>query len=625
MKETKKSPTSKAAPKAGLLRMTIARKIGLAVVAIVVLCVATMAWVTSQNLNRGFLTYLDQLQLRELAPVRDLISARYQQEGNFEWLRRNPQEMRKLLEQVRGRPNAAQADPRAELRQQRRQRALEEGRPEGRDRRDRPDRPEFERRNFDQNRPPPFERDGPPPPERDGPPPEREEPPLPRDGPPERAEPPPANPRGAAGANPEPTFAAPNPPPPPRLGQSPRDPMAFGARLSIVDAQGRKVIGPNPPVDASVLPIIVDGKTVGQMYMARLDQIGAAEDASSALKFVRGQVRDMAWLALLLSVLAILLAIFLARHFLRPIAALRIVTEKIARGQFAARAPVMGSDELAQLANHVNQMAQALGQSEQQRRQMMADIAHELRTPLTVIRGEIEALLDGIRKLDRKAMESLHVEVLRLNKMIDDVHQLTLVDVGDLHFHFQEVDLAAMLEPILSRYELRANKAGLELSWDLPTVSVLLQVDAGRLTQVITNLLENSVRYTDAGGRIVLAMRIISDCVILQLDDSAPGVPTGAHARLFERLYRVDQARSRERGGSGLGLSICLALIQAHGGSIEALPSSLGGVQMLIRLPLKRASIDKTNKALPSGKAKLPPQKTGVLSAPANQSPPLQE
>jgi two-component system sensor histidine kinase BaeS len=291
-------------------------------------------------------------------------------------------------------------------------------------------------------------------------------------------------------------------------------------------------------------------------------------------------------LAVVLAIFAILLALLLARHILRPIAALRTVTERISKGQFSARAPVLGSDELSQLAHHVNQMAEALGQSEQQRRQMMADIAHELRTPLTVIRGEIEALLDGIRKFDRKAMESLHVEVLRLNKMIDDVHQLTLVDVGDLHFDFKEIDLAAMLQPILLRYELRANTANLSLVWDLPNTPVLLQVDAGRLTQVVTNLLENSVRYTDSGGRIVLAVSMLSDCVVIKLDDSAPGVPIGAHARLFERLYRVDQARSRERGGSGLGLSICKAFILAHGGSIEALPSSLGGVQMVIRIPL---------------------------------------
>ena len=555
------------------LRMTIGRKIALAVVLIVVLCVATMAWITSQNLNRGFLTYLDQLQLRELAPLRDAVTERYRQEGNFDWLRGNRQAMRGIVEQVHGAPPI-------EERQRRRPRRGERDRPGGPDFGP-PDRPRFG--------PPdgrPDDRpDGPPMPRGDGPPEgRRDEPPEGRrDEPPEgRMDGPPTDAVAPSTSN--------RPPPRPQIGQNPQDPLGYGSRLSITDAQGDKVIGPRPPVDASVLPILVDGKLVGRMHLARLDQISAATDASSAIKFVRGQMRDTAWIAIGLVAVSILLAFFLARHLLRPIAALRVVTEKIARGQFAARAPVLGSDELSQLAQHVNQMALALEQSEQQRRQMMADIAHELRTPLTVIRGEIEALLDGIRKLDSKAMESLHVEVLRLNKMIDDVHQLTLADVGDLHYQFQEHDLSAMLEPVLLRYQLRAAKAQLALSWQLPSDSILLQVDAGRLTQVITNLLENSVRYTDPGGRIVFSMQMMNDWVQLQLDDSAPGVPDGSHARLFERLYRVDQARSRERGGSGLGLSICQAMIHAHGGSIEASPSALGGVRMLLRLPMKKTA-----------------------------------
>lgn len=580
----KKSPKKTVERRRSWLRMTIARKIGLAVMTIVVLSVATMALVTSKNLNRGFLTYLDQLQLRELAPIRDAIAERYKSEGNFDWLQRDPQEMRNIFRQVRGSvPAAEELRPNDERRLQRRQQ-LERARDERRD--------EFRPGERPNNGFPPERR-------RDGPPDRRPPPPPPQEDqfyPPQdsRAEgPAQVEPRGYAPPN------ANNPPaplpPPPRIGQSARDPMAYGSRLSITDAEGRKVIGPPPQPDAGVLPILVNGNLVGNLHLARLEQIGAAQDAASAVKFVSGQVRDMSWLAVALAVLSIALVFLLARHILRPIAALRIVTERIAKGQFSARAPVLGSDELAQLANHVNQMAEALGQSEQQRRQMMADIAHELRTPLTVIRGEIEALLDGIRKLDQKAMESLHVEVLRLNKMIDDVHQLTLVDVGDLHFDFQEVELAAMLQPILLRYELRAKKANLELTWDLPTKPILLEVDTGRLTQVLTNLLENSVRYTDSGGRIVLAIRIVNECAVIQIDDSAPGVPIGAHARLFERLYRVDQARSRERGGSGLGLSICKAFILAHGGSIEALPSSLGGVQMVIRLSLRSV------KSLPRG------------------------
>ena len=267
-------------------------------------------------------------------------------------------------------------------------------------------------------------------------------------------------------------------------------------------------------------------------------------------------------------------------------AALRDVTARLARGQFDARAPLLSRDELAELALHVNAMAEALETSERRRRKMLADVAHELRTPLTVIRGEIEALIDGIRKAEPAALLSLHAEVLHLNKLVDDLHQLTLADAGDLHFDWQQIDLAELLRPLLDRFRARAAGAGIELTRTLPALALVVRGDSGRLTQIIVNLLENSVRYTDAGGLIVLDLARDGGHACLVIEDSAPGVPAGQHDAIFERLYRVDAARTRERGGSGLGLSICKALALAHGGSIAASPSPLGGLRIVLRLPL---------------------------------------
>jgi two-component system sensor histidine kinase BaeS len=186
-------------------------------------------------------------------------------------------------------------------------------------------------------------------------------------------------------------------------------------------------------------------------------------------------------------------------------------------------------------------------------------------------------------------LESLHVEVLRLNKLVDDLHQLALADAGDLHYARQHIDLAHLVSEVAERFKVRAEKAGLHLLAKMPAQELTVHADTGRLTQVVTNLLENSVRYTDAGGSIVLSLRKDGKHAELCLEDSAPGVPEGAHVRLFERLYRVDQARSRGRGGSGLGLSICKSLIEAHQGRIVAMPSSLGGLKLLISLPLSRS------------------------------------
>ena len=237
-------------------------------------------------------------------------------------------------------------------------------------------------------------------------------------------------------------------------------------------------------------------------------------------------------------------------------------------------------------------MAQELEQNDRKRRQMLSDISHELRTPLTVIRGEIEALQDGIRQAGPEALQSLHAEVLRLNQLVEDLHQLMLADAGELPCHMASTRLGAAILPVLKRYRGRAAAAGLALEWQLPTPDLQVKADPGRIGQVLVNLLENSVRYTDQGGAVRVALSRVGSDAVLTVDDSAPGVPDGANRLLFERLYRVDAARQRADcaahggGGSGLGLAICKALVVAHGGTIEALASRLGGLQVRITLQL---------------------------------------
>ncbi len=534
------------------VRLTIARKIALAVAAIVILCIGTMAWLTNANLQRGFIAYLNDMQAQDLDQVSQLLAERYRREGGFEWLRHRPRAMREVLDQM-----APQLQMEADGPGNRR-------REHGGDRR--------ERGGYG-----PPDRQGPRGGQRDGPPDDPE-----GHGPPRGEE------RGAYGP---PRRQEQQRPPRPREIQ---DPMAFAARLTVKDEYGDSLMGPPDPPPGIVRPIMVDGRQVGTVQLLQLRQ--ASGQGATAANFLRTQTRDILLLSGALLLAAMALAVALARHMLRPVAALHGVTARLARGELAARAPVLSRDELGELALHVNGMAQELERNETQRRQMLADVSHELRTPLTVIRGEIEALIDGVRKADQTALESLHGEVLRLTKLVDDLHQLALADTGDLHFEMHALELQPMLLPLLERTRARAAAAGLALRWDLPRQPVTVRGDARRLQQVVVNLLENSIRYTDRGGEIALALRVRPDGrngrdaqAEITVDDSAPGVPAGAHARLFERLYRVDQARTRERGGSGLGLAICKALVEAHGGAIVALPSELGGVRIRITLPLPEA------------------------------------
>jgi two-component system sensor histidine kinase BaeS len=366
-----------------------------------------------------------------------------------------------------------------------------------------------------------------------------------------------------------------------RSGPPPRDPTGFAQRLSLVGQNGQALIGPQDAPGGKVIPILVDNVAVGSLRLAPQRHI----NNPSGSGFVRSQIRQMIWLAIALTLFAILFSWWLARHLLRPVASLHSVTKRIAQGQFDARATIISEDELGELALQVNAMAQSLQSSEVQRRKMLANISHELRTPLTVIRGEIEAMLDGIRHIDPSGLTSLHEEVLRLNKLIDDIHQINLADSGDLSYQLTRLDLSKFIQETLERFRPNIEKAKLHMTFQASSSPLYINADIGRLGQVISNLLENCIRYTDAGGCIQCTIVRSGPVIELCIEDSSPGVPEGTHARLFERLYRADHARSREHGGSGLGLSICKALIESHNGKIEALPSALGGVKILILLP----------------------------------------
>lgn len=504
------------------MRLSIARKIALAVIAIVILSIGTMAWVTSQNLKSGFIAYLNQLEAQDLEQLANLLAEEVRQRGNLQRFQDNRRALRDLLDSLH---TPSQLPQNGET-------------------------PAPRARQRPEHRPPP--------------------------PPPYGAQAMPDAPlqRGERGERARPSDAPPRRPPP-------IDPSGFGQRLSVLDQDGRALIGPPDAPAGIVQPIVLDGRTVGSLRLAPLRQI----TQTSGSGFVRAQIRQILWLAAALIALSILLSIWLARHLLRPVAALGSVTQRIAQGQLEARATVMRQDELGELALHVNAMAKSLQQNEAQRRQLLADISHELRTPLTVIRGELEALLDGVRQTSPAALKSLHEEVLRLNKLIDDIAQINLADAGALRLQLQPTDLGALLNSVLERYRARLQAAGLAVSSEQPPTPIMVSADPDRLDQVLSNLFENSLRYTDAGGRLHCSLKRQGAVIELCLEDSAPGVPQGTHARLFERLYRFEHHRSRERGGSGLGLAICQALIASHQGKIFAQPSDLGGIKIVIRLP----------------------------------------
>jgi len=354
-------------------------------------------------------------------------------------------------------------------------------------------------------------------------------------------------------------------------------------RLLLVDAAGRRVAGdPHVPSNATAIPVVLGGRRIGELRLAPLPQISGASDVA----FARTQTHSALLAGTIVLVGALALAFALARWLLAPVHALGKATRSLAGGDYATRIGSRRRDELGALSRDFDRLAETLQQHQHARRQWGTDIAHELRTPLSILRGEVQALQDGVREFSPAALDSLAAECERLGHLIDDLYQLSLADAGALEYRFESLDLAEIVAESIQLGERACRDAGLAIESSLSEVP-RLRGDARRLGQLLDNLLNNARRYTDAPGRIRVELGQSANAIVLSIDDTPPGVPDDALPHLFERLYRVDASRARNAGGSGLGLAICRAIVQAHGGRILAQHSPLGGLRVRIEFPLE--------------------------------------
>ncbi len=353
-------------------------------------------------------------------------------------------------------------------------------------------------------------------------------------------------------------------------------PVTIDPRLMLFDVDGSQLVGRADNVKKAVLrPIEWQAKTVGYLgYVPR-------PEALESIERLYLQRPHYAFAAIGLGMLAaaLLLGAGLSGWLSRRIRNLADATGSLIQGNYDVRLRPEGHDELARLARDFNTLAETLAAARRARRKWIADIAHELRTPLSILRGEIEALQDGVRPLDRDAVNSLAGEAARLARLIEDLHTLSLSDLGALSYHKEPVDLAEVIEDVVQSQRSILEEKKLRISLELKPLVV--SGDADRLAQVFANLLQNSLRYTDSPGRI--AVSVLDHSVIWE--DTSPGVPEEDLPRLKEHLYRVEGSRSRAGGGSGLGLAIADAIVQAHGGTLTAAASRLGGLRIELRFP----------------------------------------
>lgn len=373
-------------------------------------------------------------------------------------------------------------------------------------------------------------------------------------------------------------------------GGRPVVPRNLRSHWSLLDPRNRVVAGnAHPGQDAQRYGIVIGGQYVGQLVVSISQRVISPGEAH----FLEEQRRSAVLLMVLSAGMALIAALLLARRFLAPIRELAQGMHTLATGNFEVHIHDRRQDEFGQLARDFNALSKTLQRNEQLRRSFVADISHELRTPLAILNGEIEAIADGIRPATVENVASLQHEVQALTRLVDDLYQLALSDVGGLRYQMQPLDWRRSIALTADAFEDRLAEQQLSLSVDLPQQPVLIAGDESRLTQLVTNLLENSARYTDPGGQVVLRLSTTDTEAILDLQDSAPGVPVEELPRLFERLYRVEASRNRATGGAGLGLPLCQSITQAHHGDLHAQPSPLGGIWLQIRLPLL-SSAEKT-------------------------------
>ena len=284
---------------------------------------------------------------------------------------------------------------------------------------------------------------------------------------------------------------------------------------------------------------------------------------------------------------AVLASVFVAWRITQPVQRIAAASRRIARGEYHERVPRASNDELGELATSFNAMAATLEDAERQRLYLIGDVAHEIRTPLTTLRGNLEGMIDGIIEPDPALLARLYDETTRINRLIDDLQELSRVESGALPLNRTRENIRALVTRAVDAQRANFASKGValmaEIADDLPPVLA----DGDRIVQVLANLLTNALRHTPPDGMVTVAALSVVEGVEISVRDTGSGIAPEHLPHIFDRFYRADPARSRQLGGSGIGLTIARALVEAHGGSIHASSPGLGhGTTIAVILPV---------------------------------------
>ena len=328
---------------------------------------------------------------------------------------------------------------------------------------------------------------------------------------------------------------------------------------------------------AREVPVLAGGRRVGTAVLRfPLATPAAEQQVRSALG------RTVLWGGVLAAALAAVIGLFVARRIALPLRGLTRAARSVAAGDRAARAGGAGEPaELGELARAFDRMAETIEREDALRRAFASDVAHELRTPLAIAQGELEELVDGIQEPTPERLRSLHEEMLRLARIVEDVETLAAAEAAQFRLEREAVDLADVARNVVASMGAQAQASRLELTTQLQSATV--DADRARLEQVARNLLSNAVKFTPPGGSVAVSVDSQDGTARLVVEDTGPGIAQDELPHLFERFWRGRSAAGS--AGSGVGLAVVSELVRAHGGQVNANTRPGGGARFTVTLP----------------------------------------
>jgi two-component system sensor histidine kinase BaeS len=304
------------------------------------------------------------------------------------------------------------------------------------------------------------------------------------------------------------------------------------------------------------------------------------------LSFINTLNRLLLWVTLAALILAVGLGLFMARRITVPLGRIALATQRIAGGHRDVRIDDTSRvRELDGIARTVNDLSRSLGEQEALRRRLTTDMAHELRTPLATLQSHLEALIDGVWEADPPRLAGLHGEILRINRMVADMENLARYESDSLVLSRTTVDLVALSLSIVANHQPQFQMRGIDLAFASDIAEALVSADSDKLSQAVINLLSNALKFTPSGGFVRVRVGRSDSGVLVSVSDTGIGIEAKDLPFVFERFYRADSSRARATGGSGIGLAITRAIVEAHGGSITASSEPGKGSEFRISLP----------------------------------------